>query len=76
EEDIATVIEQSEADERQTYDPKTELYTCYREIGHVTCWVQYRIMGAQREIINVYTHRMKIKLEGVWNGRKTDAALQ
>ncbi len=27
------------------------------------------------EIVNAYTHRMKIKLEGVWNGRKTDIDL-
>ena len=24
------------------------------------------------EIYNLYTHRMKIELEAVWNGRKTD----
>lgn len=71
EEDICEVIEQGERLKRRTFDPQKETYTCYRELGHITYWVEYRAVGEDYEIVNVYTHRMKIKLEGVWNGRKT-----
>ncbi len=76
EEDIVKVIELSEASGRQTFDPQKKSYTCYQELGNITCWVEYRLKEQQYELLNVYTHRMKIKLEGVWNGRKTDVDLQ
>ncbi len=75
EEDICNVIELSETSKRRTFNSKKGTYTCYRESGYITYWVEYRIEGNLYEIVNVYTHRMKIKLEGVWNGRKTDIDL-
>lgn len=76
EEDICHVIEMGEVHGRKAYDPKAETYKCYREIGRITCWVEYKPSGDAYEIINVYTHRMKIELEVVFNGRKTDFDLR
>jgi Fe-S oxidoreductase len=75
EEDICNVIEFGETTKRRTFDAQKGTYTCYREIGYITYWVEYRPDGDEYEIVNAYTHRMKIKLEGVWNGRKTDVDL-
>ena len=76
EEDICHVIEMGELHGRKALDPKAETYKCYREIGKITCWVEYKPCGDAFEIINVYTHRMKIELEVVFNGRKTDFDLR
>ena len=74
-EDLCEVIEFGERTKRRTYDPETRTYTCYRELGHITYWVEYQKTDDGYEVISAYTHRMKIKLEGVWNGRKTEADL-
>ena len=76
EEDIASVITFCESTGRQVFDPETEAFSCYRELGHVTCWIQYQKKDEEYHLLNVYSHRMKIKLEGVWNGKKTDTDLQ
>ena len=76
EEDVCQVIELAETTKRRTFHSQTETFTCYRELGYITYWVEYRIAGDEYEVVNVYTHRMKIKLEGVWNGRKTDIDLR
>jgi len=75
EEDICNVIEFCETTKRRTLDPQKGTYSGYRESGYITYWAEYRIHGDDYEVVNVYTHRMKIKLEGVWNGRKTDIDL-
>ncbi len=75
EEDVCSVIELSETSKRRTFDPRNGTYTGYRESGHITYWVEYRQNEEEYEVVNVYTHRMKIKLEGVWNGRKTNIDL-
>lgn len=87
EEDLCEVIRLAEASKRRTFDSQKGTYTCYRELGNITYWVEYRKESAEYqvdgvcpvgdayEIVNAYTHRMKIKLEGVWNGRKTDIDL-
>lgn len=75
EEDVCRVIELGEDTKRRTFDPERGTYTCYRESGNITFWVEYRKDGEAYEVVNAYTHRMKIKLEGVWNGRKTEVDL-
>lgn len=75
EDDVCKVIEFSESSKRRTFSSQKISYTSYRELGSVTYWVEYRPAGDNYEVFNVYTHRMKIKLEGVWNGRKTDIDL-
>lgn len=76
EEEICNVIEFSVTSNRRTFNPQKGTYTSYREFGYLTYWVEYRINGEEYEVVNVYTHRMKIELEGVWNGRKTDLDLR
>lgn len=71
-EDICEVISHSEATGRRTFDPETCHYKAYKEIGYITCWVEYSPADSDYEIHNVYTHRMKIELEAVFNGRKID----
>lgn len=76
EEDVCNVLEFSQISNRRTFNPGKGTYLCYRELGYITCWVEYRLAGDAFEVVNVYTHRMKIELEAVWNGRKTDADLR
>jgi len=75
EEDICEVLKLTESSKRRAYDPQKGTWTGYRELGEITCWVEYRPAGEAFEIVNAYTHRMKIKLEEVWNGRKTEINL-
>ncbi len=74
-EDVCNVVEYSQKSNRRTFDPQKKTYLCYREIGHITCWVEYCQAGDAFEVVNVYSHRMKIELEAVWNGKKTEADL-
>lgn len=75
EEDVCAVIAFGETSKRRTLDLETGTYTSYRELGYITYWVEYRIAEDEYEVVNAYTHRMKIKLEAVWNGRKIDIDL-
>ena len=75
EEEICEVIQFGETGQRRTFDPQKNTFLCYRELGYITYWVEYRPVGEQFEVVNVYTHRMKIVLEEMWNGRKADTDL-
>ena len=54
----------------------TGTLTGYSLIGQMTYWVEYRVIDESKkvyEVVNVYSHRLKIELEAVWNGiRKAD----
>ena len=76
EEDICFVLEAGEKYGRRTFVPDNDSYKCYREIGYITCWVEYREKNGAYEILNLYTHRMKIELEAVFNGRKIETDLR
>ncbi len=76
EEDICEVISNAEKTGRRTLDAATGHYKAYKEIGYITCWVEYSPVEGGYEIYNLYTHRMKIELEAVWNGKKTDTDLR
>ncbi|MDO4176908.1 MAG: NAD(P)-binding protein [Bacillota bacterium] len=72
-EDLANVIERAERTGRRTRNPESGHYKAYNEIGAITLWVEYGDFGAnKREIFNVYSHRMQIKLEPVFNGNKVE----
>jgi hypothetical protein len=71
EEDILSVIESCEAAGNFSKDPDTGRRFGYRVIGNLTHWVEYLPLEDGYELINAYSHRMKIELEDVWNGRKT-----
>lgn len=74
EEDICNVIRHAETTGRRTVNPENNHYKAYYEIGAVTVWVEYTngINTDDRIIHNVYSHRMQIQLEAVFNGRKID----
>lgn len=78
EDDIIDVIDFCQKTGRRVYHPEKNIYSGYREVGYMTYWVEYReIPGAETyELINAYAHRMKIELEVVWNGKKTDLAMR
>ncbi len=60
--DIYAVIEDCEQTERKMFDPKSGNYTGYMQIGKTTYWVEYRIKQENEfELINAYSHRMKIE---------------
>lgn len=78
-EDVCNVIELAEKLKRRIYDPKKGTYTCFRQLGNITVWVEYRAAVSEEntfEIINVYSHMVQLELEEVWNGRKTDFDLR
>ena len=68
--DIMQVIETSNKLKRRTFDKEKDEYICYARLNYITCWVNYKIENNVYNITNVYTHRMDIELEEVWNGRK------
>ncbi len=75
EEDIKEVIYRSNCLNRRIYNADKEEYTCYSKLNYITCWVSYRVKDDKYYLTNVYTHRMNIKLEDVWNGKKINADL-
>lgn len=75
EDNIKDVILKSREKKRRVYDKANDEYICYANLGYVTCWVRYKENRHGFSIKNVYTHRMNIKLEEVWNGRKVDTDL-
>ena len=72
EQDICEVLEMAETTGRRTRNPENGHYKAYKQIGYITYWVEYGIDGDTYEIFNVYSHRMQIELEAVFNGRKVD----
>lgn len=60
---------------RKVVDPETHIHSGYRQIGYMTYWVSFKESNEKNtyEVIDVYSHRMEIELEGVWNGVKTEA---
>ncbi len=87
EEDICNVIDYAETTGRRTRIPDSGRFRAYNEIGAITLWVEYEEISEQedvqgsdkrpmRQIHNIYSHRMQIKLEAVFNGRKTDEQLR
>ena len=74
EEDICKVIDFCERTGRKIYHPEASSFSGYCEIGFMTCWVEYRDRSETGafEILNAYSHRMKIKMEEVWNGKRAN----
>lgn len=72
EEDILIAVEFCEKSGRKVMDPETGNFSGYAEIGHYTYWVEYRPLKDRYELINAYSHRMRIQLEEIWNGRRKD----
>ncbi len=72
EEDIKTVVAFCETTGRKTFNPKTGSYKGYKQIGFTTYWVEYKETSEKWmfDLLNAYSHRMKIELETVWNGEK------
>ena len=114
EEEIADVIAFCEEKGRKIALVEKGTFSGYRQIGHMTYWVEYKPLEAScgaecgavgkefgrpesgaaagkgaicaggaaadkepdlakiYELVNVYSHRMQIDLEAVWNGKKID----
>lgn len=74
EEDIINVVDFCERTGRKVYHHESGNYSGYREVGYMTYWVEYKEMPEEDsfELVKAYPHRMKIELEAVWNGKKTD----
>jgi hypothetical protein len=71
ESELAEVISYMEKSGRKIKNIKKNTYSGYKEIGYMTYWVEYEINSKGQYVLhNAYSHRMKIELEDVWNGRK------
>jgi Fe-S oxidoreductase len=69
EEDVLSTIEFCETHGKFAKAPDTGHRFGYHVIGNLTHWVEYVLLEDGYELINAYSHRMKIELEDVWNGR-------
>ncbi len=73
EEDVLEVIKFCERTNRKVFHSEKKTWSGYREIGYMTYWVEYEEQGPGCFLVhNAYSHRMKIELEGVWNGTKRE----
>ena len=62
ESDVEAVVEHCESTGRKVVDPSRATSCGYRQIGHATYWVEYRVLGGGRyEVLNAYSHRMTIE---------------
>ncbi len=75
EDDIKEVIARARRLNRRVYDEASGTYTCYAKLNYITCWVSYTMEQNAYHLTNVYIHRMDIKLEDVWNGKKAKTDL-
>jgi Fe-S oxidoreductase len=75
--DLVEVIAFCERTGRRIRLPERDVYSGYREVGLMTYWVEYRKRDEEGayELVNAYAHRIRIELENVWNGRRTEADL-
>lgn len=76
EKEIAEVIDFCLRTGRTILNSETGTLTGYTTVGKMTYWVEYRPVDEEKrvfEVVNAYSHRLKIELEAVWNGiRKAD----
>lgn len=73
EDDVEGVIRFCERTNRKVFHDEKKTLSGYREIGYMTYWVEYEEKDKDTFLVhNAYSHRMKIELEGVWNGRKRE----
>lgn len=77
-EDMENVIEFCERTGRNVHNTETGTNTGYKEMGYITYWAEYRQTEepGTYELLNAYSHRIKIDLEAVWNGKKVDLDMQ
>lgn len=60
--DLLAVIESAEETGKKLYDPEKKSYTSHKQIGNMTYWVEYLVIGSEGyELLNGYCHRMKIE---------------
>lgn len=77
EDDVIHTLEFCMKHNRTVYDREADTYSGYSMIGHMTLWIEFRKLEDDcYELVNAYTHRVKIELEAVWNGIKQDIDLQ
>ena len=74
EEEVIEVLDFCERTGRRVYHTEKQTYSGYHEVGYMTYWVEYKKASEEGgyELVNAYAHRMKIELEAVWNGSKTE----
>lgn len=73
-EDIAEIINFCERTKRCTYNTEKDTYTGYRKMGYITYWAEYKKTDDEKtfELVNAYSHRIKIELEEIWNGERVE----
>jgi Fe-S oxidoreductase len=73
EDDVYQVVGFMRSSGRRSFDAASGTHSGYRKIGHTTYWVSYRenAGGDELTLVNVYSHRMSVDMERIWNGRKT-----
>lgn len=73
--DLISVVAFCEKTGRKVYNSEKNSYSGYKAVGYMTYWVEYQCLEDGFELINAYSHRIKIEMEAVWNGEKTNADL-
>jgi len=75
-EEVRETVRHCEKTGRTLTDVKTGIFSGYKVVGSVTCWVEYLRQEAGITVQNAYSHRMSIKLEDAWRGRKINEDMQ
>jgi hypothetical protein len=63
---------------RRVRNAETGSHSGYKQVGHMTYWVEYRETERPEQLllINVYAHRISIDPEKLWRGVRTEDYLQ
>ncbi len=74
EEEARSVVEYCERTGRRVQNPSTLCYAGCMKIGYVTLWAEYRYLDLDGvyELTGIWSHRVEIEPEVIWDGRKTD----
>ncbi|MDR1028050.1 MAG: NAD(P)-binding protein [Clostridiales Family XIII bacterium] len=75
EDDVLETVSFCEAGGRTVTIPETGEKCGFHMIGNLTIWVSYIPEDGGFRVTRVYGHRMRIVLEGMWNGRRVDPDL-
>jgi len=60
--DICSVIDSCEQTGKKLFNPETDTFTGYLQIGNMTYWAEYRVkQESGYELVNAYCHRMKVE---------------
>jgi hypothetical protein len=65
-EDVEETVAFAEAEKLSVFNEETGVEIAHRRLGYITYWVTYRHNGKKIDVLNVYSHRIRV----IENGRE------